>query len=45
MAIYEIDSPDVLMSTAWTEAGEQGRWPVEVRPYTNNRHHVVRKVL
>jgi hypothetical protein len=45
MAIYEIDSPDVLMSTAWTEAGEQGRWPVEVRPYTSNRHHVVQKVL
>jgi hypothetical protein len=45
MAIYEIDTPDVLMSAAWSEAGEQGRWPVEVRPYTSNRHHVVRKVL
>jgi hypothetical protein len=45
MAIYEIDSPDVLMSAAWAEAGEQGRWSVEVRPYTSNRHHVVRKVL
>jgi hypothetical protein len=45
MAIYEIDGPDVLMSAAWAEAGEQGRWPVEVRPYTSNRHHVVRKVL
>jgi hypothetical protein len=45
MAIYEIDNPDVLISAAWAEAGEQGRWPAEVRPYTSNRHHVVRKVL
>jgi hypothetical protein len=45
VAIYEIDSPDVLMSAAWAEAGERGRWPLEVRPYTSNRHHIVRKVL
>jgi hypothetical protein len=45
MAIYEIDSPDVLMSAAWAAAGEHGRWPTEVRPYTTNRQHVVRKVL
>jgi hypothetical protein len=44
-AIYEIDSPDVLSSTAWAAAGEIGRWPKEVRPYTKNRHHIVRKVL
>ncbi len=44
-AIYEIDSPDVLMTAAWAEAGEKGRWPAEVRPYTSNRQHVVRKVL
>lgn len=45
VAIYEIDSPDVLSSTAWAEAVELGRWPTEVRPYTSNRHHVVRKVV
>lgn len=45
MAIYEIDSPDVLTSPEWAEAGELGRWPTEVRPYTTNRHHVVRKLL
>jgi hypothetical protein len=44
-AIYEIDSPDVLSSAAWAEAGEQGRWATEVRPYTKNRHHIVRKVI
>lgn len=44
-AIYEIDSPDVLTSKAWAEAGELGRWTAEVRPYTSNRHHIVRKVI
>lgn len=43
--IYEIDSPDVLASAAWAEAVERGRWPAEVRPYTTNRHHIIRKVL
>jgi hypothetical protein len=45
VAIYEIDSPDVLSSAAWAEAGEKGRWPTEVRPYTTNRHHIVRAVI
>jgi hypothetical protein len=44
-AIYEIDSPEVLTSAAWDEAVERGRWPREVRPFTRNRHHVVRKVV
>lgn len=45
VAIYEIDSPDVLLSKEWAEAVEKGRWPSEVRPFTSNRHHVVRKVI
>ena len=45
VAIYEIDSPDVLASEAWSAAVEKGRWPAEVRPYTRNRHHIVRKVM
>jgi hypothetical protein len=44
MAIYEIDSPAVLMSREWAEFAEQGRWPEQVRPYTKNRHHAVYKV-
>jgi hypothetical protein len=44
-AIYEIDSPDVLSSAAWAEAVELGRWSTEVRPYTSNRHHIVRKMV
>ena len=45
VAIYEIDSPAVLESPAWAEASEKGRWPAEVRPYTRNRHHIVRAAL
>jgi hypothetical protein len=43
-AIYEIESPDVLFSDAWADAVEEGRWPEEVRPYTSNRRHFLRKV-
>jgi hypothetical protein len=44
-AIYEIDGPEVLTSAAWAAAVERGRWPGEVRPFTSNRHHIVRKVV
>ena len=40
-ALYEIDSPDVLTSTAWAKAVVQGRWPGQVRPHTRNRRHVL----
>lgn len=45
MAIYELESPDVLMSEAWAKAVEAGRWPAQVRPYTKNRRHVMRKLI
>src|SRR5262249_3113037 len=45
VAIYELESPDVLLSKEWGEAAEKGRWPSQVRPYTTNRRHVVRKVI
>ncbi|MCP5153173.1 MAG: hypothetical protein H6983_03340 [Ectothiorhodospiraceae bacterium] len=44
-AIYEIESPDVVVTDAWSEAVEKGRWGAEVRPYTHNRRHVLRKVI
>ena len=44
-AIYEIESPDVLVSDAWAAAVEAGRWPDQVRPYTTNRRHILRKVI
>ena len=43
-AVYEIDSPAVLVSAEWAAAVEAGRWPGEVRPFTCNRRHVLRRV-
>lgn len=40
-ALYELQSPDVLVSEPWAKAVDQGRWPGEVRPYTKNRRHVL----
>lgn len=42
-AVYEIDSPDVLTSDAWAKAVDSGRWAGEVRPYTHNRRHILRR--
>ncbi len=44
-AIYEIESPEVLTSTAWDKAIEEGRWPGQVRPHTKNRRHVLLKLM
>ncbi len=44
-AIYELESPDVLTSEAWGKAVEEGRWPKQVRPFTRNRRHVLRKLI
>ena len=43
-AYYELDSAEVLTSPAWAAAVDSGRWPGEVRPYTRNRRHVLKKV-
>ena len=42
---YELECPDVLTSPEWNQAVEAGRWPVEVRPYTRNRRHVLLKMM
>jgi hypothetical protein len=44
-AYYELESADVLTSEAWGKAVELGRWPSQVRPFTRNRRHVLRKLL
>jgi hypothetical protein len=44
-AIYELESADVLLSDAWAKAVDAGRWPSEVRPYTRNRRHILRKLI
>ena len=38
IAAYEIESPAVLQSPQWKVAAEAGRWPMDVRPHTMNRH-------
>jgi hypothetical protein len=38
-ALYEIESPEVLVTPAWAAAVEKGRWPGHVRPFTTNRRH------
>ena len=40
-ALYEVESPEVLLSDSWGEAVELGRWPEQVRPYTRNRRHIL----
>jgi len=40
-ALYELESPDVLLTDAWAKAVEQGRWPAQIRPHTSNRRHLL----
>ena len=44
-AIYELESPDVLESDAWSAAVEKGRWASEIRPFTSNRSHYLFRKL
>ncbi|HWP60268.1 MAG TPA: hypothetical protein VNL14_20405 [Candidatus Acidoferrales bacterium] len=44
-AIYELESPEALVSPEWAEAVEKGRWPAQVRPHTRNRRHVLLKLI
>lgn len=44
IAIYELESPDVVSSKEWASAVEVGRWPGEVRPFTSNRSHAMYKI-
>jgi hypothetical protein len=45
VAVYELESAEVLVGEAWAKAVDSGRWPSEVRPYTRNRRHVLRKLI
>lgn len=40
-ALYELESPRVLVSDAWAAAVDRGRWPGQVRPHTSNRKHIL----
>jgi hypothetical protein len=41
LALYELDSPDVVNSAAWLAASEKGDWAPKIRPHTTNRSHTV----
>jgi len=41
--LWELESPDVLTSEAWSRAVDQGRWSTHVRPYTKNRRHLLKR--
>lgn len=44
-AIYEITSPDVVLSPEWSKFAEAGRWPEDVRPYVVRHRRVLKRVL
>ena len=44
-AIFELENADVLVSEAWAKAVDQGRWTAQVRPYTRNRKHFLKKIM
>jgi len=44
-AIYEITDPQVLTDAAWDAAVEKGRWGIEIRPFTKNRRHILKKLI
>lgn len=44
IALYEVESPEVIASDAWAAAVDKGRWADEVRPYTTNRQHGLYRV-
>jgi len=39
IAIYELDSPEVVNSDEWSVAVEKGRWGTHVREHTSERSH------
>ena len=43
-ALYQLESPEVLVSQAWADAVDSGRWPGQVRPFTQNRRHALLKL-
>jgi hypothetical protein len=45
LAVYEVDSAEIINSPAWQEASDLGEWKPKIRPHTTNRQHsVFRKI-
>jgi hypothetical protein len=45
LALYEVDSPDVINGPAWMEASEKGDWAPKIRPHTTNRSHTIMRKI
>ena len=43
IAMYEIDTPEVVQSQEWSQAVEEGRWSSQVRRHTSERSHYMYK--
>lgn len=41
LALYELDSAEVIDSPAWNAATERGDWAPKIRPHTTNRSHTI----
>ena len=41
LAMYEVDSLEIIDSPAWLEAAAVGDWIEKIRPHTTNRSHTV----
>ena len=41
LAIYEVDSADVIQGPAWQAASDKGDWKPKIRPHTINRQHSI----
>jgi hypothetical protein len=45
LALYELDSPDLVDSPAWLEAAAVGDWIAKIRPHATNRSHTIMRKL
>ena len=41
LALYELESADIVNSPAWLAASEKGDWAPNIRPHTTNRSHTI----
>jgi hypothetical protein len=45
VTFYELESPEILMSDAWSAAVDTGRWATDARRLTKDRRHQVVRVV
>ena len=45
LALYELESADLVDSPAWLEAAAVGDWIAKIRPHTTNRSHTIMRKI